>query len=514
MAVPGAIYRGRDSIAAAIYGSYGDIYSALPKPMTGKHVMHVSYGFENRRQSVDIYSVKDVDYISKRIFSSKRVVNEFSISKDISNVISRQNVCFEILEDIKGTSVEKWLKDSVVRDIELYCKKPAKVSGQSLPDKYVTEIIPVTFAKYSAPKELLTSGKADFVECMLEANLDFATRDAKCITSFVPSTGNYSFDGEKFTGLFEDIYSECLYCYAWHQHKRSFPKSLITFEKKQLVDELVNGRFKGFSGEYYGKKVKILRFGKRTETGSISTRPQFVTALEACIEAGTIPIIPTKFLEFDSLLVDLLKHSKAKLLYSEGLDDLESGALKYGFDNDWRLEQAIKYRQAGVDSSIYLALDMVHTNILTGNHPREQHILEMAKKFNMPVQLLGMRIPNKNLAIPMTGKSWNQLIGIETYRGMHGETFGGYVFTGNTTLTPNVVNPEIEQMVGSNHGNIRACHHDKNTTLCGSCFAHKGFKIKTKEYEFERIKRTKRKKGSKAGELALDLKFDDSQRYA
>jgi hypothetical protein len=331
---------------------------------------------------------------------------------------------------------------------------------------------------------------------MLEANLDFSYG---CITGFVPGE-NASFCGDVFQGFYRDKLAECNYCYALDKHK-TYPKTFVKIDKKKLYDELLHGNFEDFNNNKVGKKVNILRLGKRTEAGAVYNRTQLVETLETCIDAKTKVILPTKFLEYDPELSKLLKASHTQVLYSIGFDDLESGAYAHFRNNAWRVEQAKLYEYNGVDASIYPMLDLT-----SEIGYMDRLLISDALAQGLSVQLLGARIPNKDLAVRITGRTWENLKQHHTQQTITGEARGGYVLTGNTSLTPEIMHPDILKMVGNNNGNIRLCHHNSRTTWCGACFACDGFIKDTVDPKLKSIRKYKKKYKEKTGKL--DLKFD------
>jgi hypothetical protein len=261
---------------------------------------------------------------------------------------------------------------------------------------------------------------------------------------------------------------ECEYCYAERQHK-SFPKTIYNFDKLQLKAELLGEAKLSFEEpeKTLGKPVKILRFGKRTESWTPFTQEEFIGTLEICAETGTRCIIPNKFLPFSQEVATLLKKTNSSLLYSIGWDEVEKGACMWGANNSFRLEQALKYKEAGVNSNIYL--------LMIGHHPpskREVDILnftEFGEK--IPIQLLPVRFRSKDLFKKMTGDKFEEatseqgILFDEIYK-------KSYVKKGQSLILNDFDSFWIN-LVKNSKERIRICHHNDEKVYCGRCFQNK-----------------------------------------
>ncbi|MGV8171060.1 MAG: hypothetical protein ACP5OA_00015 [Candidatus Woesearchaeota archaeon] len=494
MRVAASVYNCESHKALAIYNEYPDIYSALPKPMAGNHLMHVEYSYSNKRASFDVYLLKgkiDATNLNiKKNFSSR---NHEDLKSE--EVFQDHNVVIESKKGIRFSELERNLHHLIALDIHTFCRKNANEKCYS-GVRCFDSIVPFTNVRYIEPKFLLKPGKSEFVpSCLLQANLYFSKG---CITGFVPSEGAF-FRDKVFQGFYHDKLAECDYCYALDKHD-VYPKTFVKINKKKLREEL-EGKFEDFNNNIVGQKVKILRLGKRTEAGAVYNSPQLIDSLETCIDANIEGIIfPTKFLEYDSELAKLLKRSNTQLLYSMGFDNLEHGAYFHNMSNAQRLENAIKYHEAGVKSAPYLMLDLT-SSLSIG----DKGLIDKVLNHGMSIQLLGARVPKKDLAVRMTGRSWENLKQHPDQHTMNGERVGGYILTGNTTLTPEKIHPEILRLISDNNGRVRLCHHNTHTTWCGACFMREGFTTETEQPNLTPIKKYKRKPKEFTGKLDLDF---------
>jgi hypothetical protein len=488
MKFPGRIYQGKNSSFVAVYNTFSDVYVAAPPSLKGKakRIAHVAYSNGGCRNGIDIFRT------TRRLNLKSQLEGiELNLPIRIGDVDGRRLRSVDKKQDVGYEFISlpakqmREIKKLVNADIEAFCERPAKRTGQGGVKCY-PKIIPKTAARYieySPDWGMLTSGKQEFVgNCILEANLDFSKG---CLTGWRPAAegGEASFDGTTFKNFFLDPSSECDYCYAESKHK-TFPKTIYRMDKDRLREELLGGaRLVYGSDETYGKRVQVLRLGKRTEAGSLFTRDALVSALEVCLETGTKTIFPTKFLRFDSTIAELLKRTHSTTLFSMGWDEREKGAQAHGCDNDFRVRQAIKYNEAGVNSSLYL---LIHPNAPPTT--RDRSLIEVAKNHNLPIQLLPERFKSKVKMKRATGMDWDiakkPLCG-KRFSGISiasDEYAGTYKVSAGSSI-PEVIHPAWRSIIGNNNELVRMCHHNSETVWCGGCFAEDGAIGKMKHVE-------------------------------
>jgi len=500
MKVPGAIYidkKGEKYVA--LYNFWPDIYRAAPQSINdAKNAIHTSYGYEGHVRAIDIFHCKKLPHSLADELDIKRMIRVSMLSpshiKKLEKVDIRNNIRAEVAKGYAHLLIP------LREDIYGFAREQAKNPGQNQIVE-VNEIEPKTRIKRIIQKYILTSGKSTFVpSCSLEANLDYSWGcPSACLGG--------SLTGEIAKNSRLDVHAECKYCYAEYQHK-TFWKTILDFTKEQLKDELQgNCLLKYGNGEKHGRHINILRLGKRTEAGSTFTLDSLIKTLEVCTETGTKVVLPTKYLAFDKEVAKLLKKTNSTVLYSIGWDDLERGACSHGCNNEFRLEQAKLYRDAKVNSAIYLLIDLPHPP-----KQRDLGILDFAKKNNIPVQLLSVRIPSKELALKITGMSWEHLKRLSSngQKSLYGsERVGGYS-QGSVQgmLLAQEIDPFWLNLLGDNNGKIRMCHHDNKETYCGSCFTDDGFIKDTEDVEIKfdknRVGNYRKKiRDPKQGKLAL-----------
>jgi hypothetical protein len=484
----GGIYHGKDSRKyLAVYNFQHDVYIKPPSSFGSiQHLDHFSYKRGNKNGGGDVFLIneipdnpevkinKEVKLIGDKVhMDEKRPTSKLKIYYQpelLKTVPEIYDIQHQILALPKG--IEREVIAMSNADIVYFCgNNIAKVPRGSKIER-VKNIIPKTEVKYIKPEKMLTGGKQWFVpSCKLQANIDFGKG---CISGWIPIEGA-SFDGKFFTNYLSSPNSECEYCYAKRRH-RTFPKTIYEFDKQRLIEELSGGcklEFGNWESEL-GKPVDILRFGKRTETCAPFTRNQFIGTLEAMIETGTKGVITTKYLEYDKGIEERLKKTKSVVLHGVGnFDEFEKGAGMHECNNDFRLEQAVKYHEAGVNSLLYL-------HILGHKPPgkRENEFLKIAEKHKIKVQLLPIRFPNKDLTKRMTGQTWNHLKGGSRRNRNQSilpgfDDYGSYVFR-EKMLCLEKIHSSWLKMINNNKGRIRMCHHTLENTYCGGCFQTKG----------------------------------------
>ena len=145
----------------------------------------------------------------------------------------------------------------------------------------------------------------------------------------------------------------CDYCYAKYLYKKD-PKSYRT----KIIRE---HEFKKIAAKYgvaTNGKGLILRLGKNVECGHKNTRPQLYQVLEYCIKYNFRPIITSKLLEFDPKIAELITTSRGIVHISLGRDEDELGAVLQGATNEWRLQQAIMYKQVNCPTQVRIVADI------------------------------------------------------------------------------------------------------------------------------------------------------------
>jgi hypothetical protein len=487
MKIPGAIYIDKESDKKflAVYGFRSDVLVYPFDIDSGiKPLAHFSYSKGARQGAVDIYPLKkekepETVKINKTILADRDIAtiledNEVKETRSIYSLIdtySKYNVHLDILKDIPEIQKDG-IEIITLMDINVFCGDKTSKQTSIVRINHVDEIIPKTKLEKVKPSRPIDGGKSWFVpSCGLEGNIDFGKG---CISSWIPFNNNSKFDSstQSFIGYAAIPWAECDYCYAGRRHK-SFPKTIHDLDKTELRN-LISGDFSpGFSvNKKLGRPISILRFGKRTEVGDKLFRGDLINTLEIMVDYNTKGVIPTKFLDFDINLINLLKKTKTVILYGIGFPEFEKGAVMQGKTNEYRIEQMSEYRNSGVNAVPYL-------HIFGGDSPtkRDLDYISYFKKRNIPIQLLPIRFSSKKVFNEMTGKIWEKSIKTNQLTlSDHEETRGYEIYERNLT---SLIHKDWLNIIKDNNRLIRLCHHNSKDTYCGGCFQKPGVIEKT-----------------------------------
>jgi len=500
---PGGIYMGTEGRRyLAMYNYNHDISVRLPPELqSAERVAAISYSKGGKEGGVDVFllpsrelPIEERVRLKKTISRSEegyRIIHNNGKIGSLSKIIVNETGLPPY--DIKATIIEGFPKDVELdvialtsADIAYFCENNIATKFRPGPSiQKVPSIIPKTSIKKINPERVLTGGKAEFVpQCVLEANIDFTKG---CLTSWVPGE-NASFDGESSTDYWHFPWGDCDYCYALDKH-RAFPKTIYEFDKQRLLEELKGGaRLIYGSNEPSGKSVEILRFGKRTEPWTPFTEDSFVGTLETMLETRTKGVITTKFLPFNSEIAELLKKTKSTVLYSVGgTEEVELGPLAWGATNQFRMEQAAKYRESKVNVALFY---LIHPSFAPTKQDLSQH--EFIDNHKLLTQYIGARFYRKEdaqkMIAPLAGLGENPSVSIwEILKGNSVTNHNQisfteeYWFAGSYEEHAGILIPRLDRIhpfwrerIGRNVGKTRICAHDAKETFCGGCFTKPG----------------------------------------
>jgi len=526
----GSVYKGSAGSFLAAYTPGRDIYVTPSLETKLKRLAHFAYTKKGSSgKAVDVFHLPDLgspDYVypgniinlnktftqAKESSESEVIIEDYKAEnpdlrdrKVTPNQIKKAWKTYDIQAEIKASLPQEMisqLKALASADIADFCKgkpaNPAKLQGFKI--DFVDEVIAKTLKKEVDYNErgMLDGGKPWYVEpCLLEANLDF---NDGCKSSFIPGNGGGSFDGDFFRNYYVIKSAECVYCYSEWKHK-SFPKTFKKFNPERLEAELLGeARIFFNSNEPLGRKVSALRLGKNNNSWSEFFHEEFMQTLEICAKHKIPLIIPTKYLPFMPEVADLLKRTNSTLLYSIGWDEFELGAVASGSTNAWRIEQARKYKEAGLEkTTIY--------HMILGHMPPTQRDLDILDfthygKF-MQEQLLPVRFEKGEIAKIMCNQERDVLVDSnpQMYLGFVDlPERGTYVAEANNALVCKVFDPFWLDLVKDNHGRIRMCHHHDENVYCGGCFQSNGLIMKN-NYWKQKIDTSKNSKNSKTPKI-------------
>jgi len=500
---PGRTYQGKQGAYLALYNFHPDIWMACPDSLEGRaeRLGHATYKYGGYSGGIDFFRLNEKSKIPEiRLQQPSIKLNK----RWIKEVDKRQDVQYIIINNTPSEVL-----DIAREDIRMFVRKAEKKRKKSFPAKNpigtrinrCSVLIPQTEIKeINRYKDMITTpGKPEFTpQCDNYANIDYSKG---CVTSLV-FTEQVVWDWERkiAKGIFVAPWHECFYCYAIPNHK-SFLKNNYEYEEKsfgqQLKEELL-GKAQLITGstKEFGRRVEKLRFGKRTEAGSLLTRPQFIKTLEICVETETKGVIPTKFLEYNPEVADLLRRTDSVVLYDRGWNEFQKGAVSFGCTTEWAREQAVKYGETGVKTAIYLQI----ANPVIEPTKRDQEIIRFIEKYKknlVGVQFLPMRYNSKELAKKIAGINWNDAKSDKILLSNQDPNIGAWELTGRNELIPKKLHPFWLGLIANNNGFYRMCHHTNNYVWCGRCYIGRGLAVKHKRALVNSIKKKPKKKKEK-----------------
>lgn len=271
-----------------------------------------------------------------------------------------------------------------------------------------------------------------YAVCLCQYNVELSDTgcvfqvDADQLEETVLHQGSYSPENTKrYQESGDWPQNKCNMCYAsWYNSGNVL---------ERVVDEVTRGDFEKFS-------PGVVRLGKKTETGHPWYWNVLGDFLDITKEFNASTIFITRALPFgiegavetsehskdnnevvarlsernwevgDSKeMVDRLIGAKTSLLYSMAWNIYghEKGAFSQGFTDDWKLSQARKYADAGVNTALTVVCDV--TSSIEENHQRGNAI-KMSLDSGLPVRILPLR-PNREIIAETCGGGWSDLVG-------------------------------------------------------------------------------------------------------
>ncbi|MFH1211402.1 MAG: hypothetical protein V1659_00555 [Candidatus Woesearchaeota archaeon] len=314
--------------------------------------------------------------------------------------------------------------------------------------------------------QLVREGKGAFPDfaglCRLKIGIDFSKG---CLANTSP----------------EGIYNpenRCKYCYAFNNGP-PFLYTGYSFDQATLIQRI--NQFACQLGLAPDAPL-FLRLGQTTEVfvpRSLRHFSGFIDNLDIALDALAElscerPIraaLPAKCLEFEKPLAKKLIRANTVLLASNGYQQLEPGIVGHGFTPQKRLEELLRFAEAGVVSVVYIATDITRG---------PEHMQDDAKiamdffgqhKDVLGLQFLDMRLTRREDAGLIGGDSWDSLkySSNVNFLGSHGKWY----LNKQDHLCPRETHPYFLGVIGNNRGDVRLCStHVKNKAerRCGMCF--------------------------------------------
>jgi hypothetical protein len=480
------LYKADNFAIGMVYNDYADVFRAFPVPNSSfapEHVVHAVYTRRQGRGSIDVYLIRNSSGLEKELgdndikISSRKggLVQNLPNSKLLKR--NPENVFSIDYQRITGIN-EIWpeIKNMIDYDVAAFNEiklfnNPKRSHEHG--EKIVQKLIPSTTP--NMPRDAyFFRGKGAFSElCLFDTNIDLS---ASCTANMNPE-GYYFPEGD------------CIYCYASRHHDKPDIKV-----QRAVTSEILDHAYAQYKEEMKGQKwrQRVIRVGARVESAAKFQEERLNVLLEWCIVNKKTPIIITKYNQYErgSETVKLAKESKAVMMFSIGRDNMEPGPVLSGFTNEFRIEQAIKYFEAGVNARLDVLTDM-HVPFTLNKEQflsNEQKLaIEAQQKYGVPIQLLAFRAGSDKVARAFFGKSYK---GLKTSEGQlfeknqemleHRVSYA-YTNAGNNELVPEIIHPEI--LEGATKGAIGLCAKTGKNEYCSGCGLYKNVQIKEKNHQ-------------------------------
>lgn len=382
------------------------------------------------------------------------------VTKQQAQIDTDFNIEAVIREPISLLEHEK-IKDLLRSDVSQHCKVPA-ITKKSIASHYslVDKIISTPNFKHLPKKELFIKGKGGYESrCLLQWGFDLLSN---CFATMLPD-GRYA------------PKSRCTYCYAEHLNGKPATDGLKIISRADFRSELEN--------KLQGKGPHFIRGGQRVENivpsvmkswnGFVDKLPLVLEEIARARQNGKDISVafPTKIVEYDKHLADLMVAANVTLLGSIGYEQLEENVLRFGSTTEKRLDGLLAYAQAGVNAAPYVITDVTRGLKHVQNEAKvAMEFYENHKDVLAGLQFLDARITKKKDAPLIAGGHWDD---IKDQQGqLNFYTTPRYHLTGNGHLAANFVHQDFLEVIGNNQGDIRMCytHGPKDLQQCGRCF--------------------------------------------
>ena len=342
----------------------------------------------------------------------------------------------------------------------------------SIDDHFVSinKINPNKILKPFESIAVVKSGKGKGEEiCQLDIGVDIS---GGCLANMSPE-------------LIYDPKNKCTYCYAY-QNGQPFINTLYTINKKTFLEPLVEliGTILETNKLSKNKKPRVnIRFGQTVECfvpdvfrnlegfeDGLANSLELMLPLHEKYDIRTV--IPSKTLVYREEYVRLLKENNTALFASIADDRSEIGMLGHGFTTLVRLDNLLRYAKAGVNSNIYLAVDVGRPKSEWNEYANYAwDFFHEHKDILTALQILDIRITNKDDAIRFGGATWPELkkgsIGM-----FDGSEIGQWRLTGNGYLASSKMHSSTRQLIHDSGRQIGACYthaSKKSAKICSGC---------------------------------------------
>lgn len=441
----GAVFRTDSGNFVHLYTDVPEYRHAFPgrDEKSARYLGYAVYrkGLGGQKRRLDIYQVSEIPFESIDVRRDLVFNDSMALGKEYD---PKKSIFYFLSKGLDEKTIAQ-IQKNVRADVDIYSNdKTASITkpGDSIDCFCDTPQI------IKRPAEI-TGGKADFNTLCLtgQYNLDWSF---SCISHLIPPTKAYPH-------LSWSPKLQCSYCYA---ARNNWPPLRIRSFDEKFLEEMIKA-----------DNIKIIRVGKVADQGHRFFYEHNMQLLQLAEKLNFRVLIVTKFLDFDKNMTKMLKKTNSTVQFSLGYDSMEPGAVIWGCTNEFRIENALRYKDAGVNSVCRLVRE---APIAPDNQTLE--IIANLNSHNIPVLLTPLRIPGRSVS-EQIGRTWGTLKKNPNQMDFFGQDpdQGTYIQEGSNSLLPRIIHPDYKVRIGDNNSqSFRVCGHIGDNVLCGSCFMDDG----------------------------------------
>ncbi len=441
----GAVFRTNSGTFVHLYTDVPEYRHAFPggDEKSSRYVGYAVYrkGLGGQKRRLDIYRVSKIPFESLDVRRDLVFNESMKLGKEYD---LKKSIFYFLPKGLDKKTIAQ-IRKNVRADVDIYSADKTNATtkpGDSIDCFCDTPQIIESLAK-------ITGGKADFNTLCLtgQYNLDWSF---SCISHLVPPTAEYPH-------LSWSPSQQCSYCYAARSNWP--PLRIRAFDGKFLEEKITQ------------EGIRIIRVGKVADQGHRFFYEHNMQLLQLAEKLDFRVLIVTKFLDFDKNMAKMLKRTNSTVQFSIGYDSMEPGAAVWGCTNGFRIENALRYKDSGVNAVCRLVREAP-----IAPDTKTLEIIANLNAHRIPVLFTPLRMPSRGVAEQM-GRVWTTLKMNPRQLNFFGQPSdqGTYMQEGSNSLLPSIIHPDYETRVGDNNSELfRVCGHIGDDVLCGSCFMASG----------------------------------------
>ncbi len=456
---------------AHIYGKVPQYISAFPA-VSDINAKHLGSAWYRKGEGFPIARI-DIWLPERKLEGAPfNILNNFAYH-DPGKVLEGKKAIVYSLDERISRKLEGEVKRNVRADVLSYCGNDLS-SAKPHFDSVSNAILPVVIEK----KVEIETGKGEFdALCRTGVhNIDFTLG---CVSYTRNLQGNIT----------HDLTTGCEYCYSFGNYGGV---RLKQFKASHLEEQI-----KKIEAEQ--GKVRFIRLGKNSDPAHEWLYEHNMHLLELGKKHNFGVVMVTKYLPFIPGMANALKKTGSVLQYSFGYEEMEHGPLAWGRDNEFRIENAVRYKKAGVN-----VLTRLVQEAPVPPSGFAMRIMGLYENYDIPTIFNPLRIMNSKVAEKL-GKNWNRLIADPKQSSFLGNDPQEGTYTKNSgqhRLIPRKIHKDfLKRFADPKKGGI--CGEIGNIVFCAGCGVFPPVSAHEKEAKIpvEYKKKFKRFKGRKSFKL-------------